>query len=331
MPLPELESLRQRIDAHSRAASSWSARAVSPGSKRTAANRGLTPHYNLLDDRVQQAMLDVAREVVQRYGRHPSFDSLGGAALRPRLRRAARISNGASTTRRSPDSSSDTGVRLPANGPDRFALRQQLLTGNTPTPGELAGGASHALLSAAGRTGRVVRRQAPTGADDRRPAGDAEAAAQVAAQRRRQAAARSRDARHGHRLAGARQTPGIVVLPTRYVESMVPLVDRAVDLSINDGFAGGRASRRRPRCSIIGRSGTTSLVRRAEPVRRPCAVADAIGGPRRGDATAVRRGARRERPDARRRRRRDRAAGTGRCRPRNCDRCCKSLPIERRR
>ena len=33
------------------------------------------------------------------------------------------------------------------------------------------------------------------------------------------------------------QSPNIMVLPTRYVESMVPLVDRVVDLAVNDAFA----------------------------------------------------------------------------------------------
>jgi len=34
------------------------------------------------------------------------------------------------------------------------------------------------------------------------------------------------------------QSPHVMVLPTQYVESMVPLVDRVVDLAVNDAFAG---------------------------------------------------------------------------------------------
>jgi hypothetical protein len=40
--------------------------------------RGLSPQYNPLDERVQQAMLDVVSEVAARYGKHPSF---GGISL----------------------------------------------------------------------------------------------------------------------------------------------------------------------------------------------------------------------------------------------------------
>jgi hypothetical protein len=42
------------------------------------ASRGAAPYYNPLDDRVQAAMNDVVRELVERYGRHPAF---GGVAL----------------------------------------------------------------------------------------------------------------------------------------------------------------------------------------------------------------------------------------------------------
>ncbi len=38
--------------------------------------RGLAPYYNVLDPRVQEAMLDVVRELVARYAQHPSFAGL---------------------------------------------------------------------------------------------------------------------------------------------------------------------------------------------------------------------------------------------------------------
>jgi hypothetical protein len=41
--------------------------------ERRSAQRGMAPYYNPLDDRVQQAMGGVVREVVQRYGHHESF------------------------------------------------------------------------------------------------------------------------------------------------------------------------------------------------------------------------------------------------------------------
>ena len=39
-------------------------------------NRGLAPYYNPLDPRVQEAMLNVIREVVERYGHHRSFGGI---------------------------------------------------------------------------------------------------------------------------------------------------------------------------------------------------------------------------------------------------------------
>jgi hypothetical protein len=38
---------------------------------------GAAPYYNVLDPLVQEAMLNVIRELLQRYGRHPSFAGLG--------------------------------------------------------------------------------------------------------------------------------------------------------------------------------------------------------------------------------------------------------------
>ncbi|HET6881966.1 MAG TPA: family 10 glycosylhydrolase [Pirellulales bacterium] len=74
-PLPALEALRrddenaglELIDRHGDA---WL--------KRHPPRQELAPYYNPLDERVQDAMIDVVREFVLRYQRHPSF---GGVAL----------------------------------------------------------------------------------------------------------------------------------------------------------------------------------------------------------------------------------------------------------
>ncbi|MEX2093846.1 MAG: hypothetical protein WD971_14265 [Pirellulales bacterium] len=236
-PLPELESLRQRADAKT-----GGIELVGPGGltwlEAHSSDRGLTPHYNLLDDRVQQAMLDVAREVVQRYGRHPSFDSLAvqlsgrGYGVLPDLGWGLDDTTVARFEQ-------ETGIRIAADGPDRFTVRHELLTGE------------HADAWRAWRAARVTRFYqqlaelvASSGGKRRllltteNLLSNTEAAAKV----RPNVVAKTRLERTmldmGIDWQALNSTPGVVVLPTRYVESMVPLVDRAVDLSINDAFAG---------------------------------------------------------------------------------------------
>ena len=132
----------------------------------------------------------------------------------------------------------DMGVQLPVDGPDRFALRQQLLTGEyadqwrdwrAARVTEFYQRLAQLVAASGGRT--------ETGADDRRPAGEFD---RGRAKLRPNVVAKPRLDRTmldmGIDWQALGNTPGIVVLPTRYVESMVPLVDRALDLSINEGF-----------------------------------------------------------------------------------------------
>lgn len=74
-PLPALEQLRRNgaepgIELIGDDGQPWLAR--------NAPRKGLAPYYNPLDDRVQTAMLDVVRELMERYRHHPS---LGGLAV----------------------------------------------------------------------------------------------------------------------------------------------------------------------------------------------------------------------------------------------------------
>jgi hypothetical protein len=75
-PLPALEALRREADR-----ASVGIDLVGPQGKRWLDDheprKGLAPYYNPLDPRVQDAMLDVLRELTERYGRHPSFNALG--------------------------------------------------------------------------------------------------------------------------------------------------------------------------------------------------------------------------------------------------------------
>ncbi len=240
-PLPELESLRQRTDAKM-----GGIELVGPGGlswlETHSGERGLTPHYNLLDERVQQAMLDVAREVVQRYGRHPSFDSLAvrlssqGYAVLPDLEWGLDDTTVATFEQ-------ETGVRLAASEQDRFAVRQALLTGE------------YANTWRAWRAARVTRfyqqlaeLMASSGSQRRLilTTEDLLSDTHAAAKMRPNVVSKTRLDRTMLDMGIDWQTlgksPGVVLMPTRYVESMVPLVDRAVDLSINDAFAGAEAT-----------------------------------------------------------------------------------------
>ncbi len=235
-PLPELESLRQRVDPHT-------------GGIELVDGNGLTwleahrddpivaPHYNLLDDRVQRAMLDVVREVLQRYGQHPSFNSLAlrlsdrGYGLVPGLEWGLDDSTIARFER-------ETGVRLAASGSDRFARRQQLLTSEYVDVWRNWRAAR--ITHFYGQLGELV---ATSGANHRllMLTEDLLASEEAAVKVRPNVVARPRLDRAmldmGIDWKTLGKMPQVVVLPTRYVESMVPLVDRALDLSINDGFA----------------------------------------------------------------------------------------------
>ena len=124
-PLPELEAVcraggrrvgrtgMDRRGRHARGAS-WPPR------------RGLAPYYNLLHPRVQEAMLRVLRELASRYAGHPSLAGL-----------AVRLSADGYAQLPGPEWGLDddtmarfaaaTNLRLPAEGPQRFAERAATL------------------------------------------------------------------------------------------------------------------------------------------------------------------------------------------------------------
>ncbi len=237
VPLSELESLRQQTEPQIAGIE-----LVGPGGhtwlEAHSAERGLTPHYNLLDDRVQRATLEVVRQLVARYGRHRSFKSLAvqlsgrGYAMLPGLEWGLDDTTIEHFER-------DTGIRLPSDGPDRFAVRQRLLTGE------------HADAWRAWRAARVTQFYeklatlvATTGSQRRLllTTEDLLAGTELAARLRPNVLAKPRLERlmldAGIDWRALNQSPNIMVLPTRYVESMVPLVDRVVDLAANDAFAG---------------------------------------------------------------------------------------------
>src|SRR5262249_37062447 len=89
---------------------------------------GRAPYYNLLDPRVQEAMLEIVRETIDRYGQHRSFAGVAiqlsgdGYAELPPLDWGFDDATAARFQR-------DTGIQLADNSPERFATRHTLLTG----------------------------------------------------------------------------------------------------------------------------------------------------------------------------------------------------------
>ncbi|MCC6126977.1 MAG: hypothetical protein IT426_18620 [Pirellulales bacterium] len=126
-PLPELEALRRGGGAKNQGLE-W----IGPDGKPYAASRppqrGLAPYYNVLDTRVQQAMLAVAQELIDRYAGHPSF---GGLALRLSSDGYAQLPgpewglDDATIARFERDAK----IRVPGEGPRRFAARAEFLAG----------------------------------------------------------------------------------------------------------------------------------------------------------------------------------------------------------
>jgi hypothetical protein len=89
--------------------------------------RGMAPFYNVLHPRVQEAMLAAVREVAGRYGRHPSF---AGLAIQLSAQGYAQLPG---PTWGMDDVTiarfeRDTQIKVPGEGPDRFAQRARFLS-----------------------------------------------------------------------------------------------------------------------------------------------------------------------------------------------------------
>jgi hypothetical protein len=124
-PLPELEAIR-RSGGPEADAIEWIGAEGMPWYATHTAQRGLAPYYNVLNPRVQNAMLAVLQEVVQRYAQHPSFSGI-----------AIRLSADGYAQLPGPDwglddetiaaFGRDVKLQVPGEGPDRFAQRAEFL------------------------------------------------------------------------------------------------------------------------------------------------------------------------------------------------------------
>lgn len=129
-PLPELEAELRRDSTNSgirligRTGRSW----VEEHGRRVQNRMGRAVYYNPLNRRVQRAMLNVVREVTERYRHHPSFAGImlstanDQFALLPGESWALDDDTFGRFAR-------DTGLQLSAEGPERFAARAEAVSG----------------------------------------------------------------------------------------------------------------------------------------------------------------------------------------------------------
>ncbi len=125
-PLPELESIKRAGGAEAEGLE-WIGGDGKPWPQ-DGIHQGLGPYYNLLDPRVQTAMVNVVREVVARYGGHEAF---GGVALQLSPESYAELPGEAwgfddQTIARF---ERETKTHVPGTGPQRFGVRAKHLTG----------------------------------------------------------------------------------------------------------------------------------------------------------------------------------------------------------
>jgi hypothetical protein len=125
-PLPQLEGLK-RAGGEAAVGLEWIG-ADGQATLAGTARQGLAPYYNLLDPRVQAAMLEVAREALTRYAEHPAF---GGLALQLSPDGYAQLPGAEwgfddQTIARF---ARETKTKVPGEGEGRFAARETYLTG----------------------------------------------------------------------------------------------------------------------------------------------------------------------------------------------------------
>jgi len=126
-PLPELEAIK-RQGGSAAIGLEWIGADGKPWLASNTARQGLAPYYNLLDPRVEQAMLKVASEVAARYASHRSF---GGLALQLSADGYAQLPgedwgyDDVTIAR----FERETNTRVPGSGAQRFAARAKHLSG----------------------------------------------------------------------------------------------------------------------------------------------------------------------------------------------------------
>lgn len=234
-PLPELESLRRGTNPQ-QSGLEWIGADGRSWLETYGTKRGLAPYYNLLDQRVQEALVDVVRELVQRYGHHRSLAgvavqlSAAGYDQLPGLEWGLDDATVAQFER-------ETGIQLDDDGANRFAARLAALTGEHADAWR--SWRAERVTHFYGRLASLVqatdsrRRLLLTTEEMLAPPGQSTSPQpSVLSKLRVDRLMLDR----GIDRQQLQQMSGIEFCPTRYVESAVPLADRAVDLELNEAF-----------------------------------------------------------------------------------------------
>jgi hypothetical protein len=238
-PLPELEHLRRTSDPQT-SGLEWVNLHGRTWLQTSGTRNGQAPYYNLLDPRVQQAILRAISDLMDRYGDHAS---LGGIALQLSGDGYAQLP----TPEWGLDDATvagferDARIQLQVVGPNRFAERYAAFNG------------PHAAAWRNWRTAQVTRfyrqlAEVVRGGNNRRrllitveqsfdhPRVNEDVLPRILNDVPLDVTLLDL----GIDRAMLEQLPGVTFCATRYVAPSVPLQDRAVDLKVNDAFAARR-------------------------------------------------------------------------------------------
>jgi hypothetical protein len=242
-PIEELEPLRRTTDPRV-SGLEWIGADERTWLEANGTHDGSATYYNLLEPRVQQAVLDRIQQVVQRYGQHRAFAGLtiqlsgNSYAQLPPLEWGVDDATIARFSR-------ETQTPLPDVGPDRFARRATLLTSQyAETWRSWRSAQMSAFYSrvAACVRGNTDRRLLLTTED---ALSDSQLAPRLRPNLRREITADDvssvlRDV--GVDRQALERVPGIVLCPTRYIEPKLPLPDGAVDSQLSTAFSRWKSS-----------------------------------------------------------------------------------------
>ena len=126
-PLAELERWRHESETPP-VGLEWIGADGTSRSARARFRQGLGPYYNPLNPRVQQAMLGLVGELVDRYGTHPSFRGVG-VQLSSDSYAQLPGTDGSFDDETIASFEREAKVTVPGKGSDRFAARGRFLTG----------------------------------------------------------------------------------------------------------------------------------------------------------------------------------------------------------
>jgi hypothetical protein len=234
-PLAKLEQLRRSSDPQTNGLE-WVNRDGRTWLEENGARGGLAPYYNVLDPRVQRAMLDTAAEIVGRYSNHRSF---GGVAVQLTSDGYAQLPpfgwglDDATIAR----FEQATGIAMPATGTGRFKIRHDLLASRYAAEWRSWRAAEMARFY--GQLAEVVR-----GNTDRRLLLTTEklfdhphVAQRILPNLRDENRVAAALLELGLERQLLERTPGITLCPTMYIGPTKPLPDCANDLELNAAFA----------------------------------------------------------------------------------------------